>query len=86
MYSKWYVNLNNSLNSTSEILAENLNGIPLMATTSEMSSQIKSVKEYFPLTVSHRVHAEHSGIGWRGKNGLIVNQVYSCMIRARGLI
>jgi epoxyqueuosine reductase QueG len=44
------------------------------------------VSQYFPLVVSHRVHAEKAGIGWRGKNGLIVNPRYSCMIRLSGVI
>jgi epoxyqueuosine reductase QueG len=86
VYAKWYQTLNNSLNKTSKRIAKVVNGIPLPATSEGMSSTVKSVKEYFPSVVSHRVHAEHSGIGWRGRNSLIVNPVHSCMIRLAGVI
>ena len=71
---------------TSKKLAEAVSGIPLPATSEGLATTIESVKDYFPRTVSHRVHAEHSGIGWRGRNSLIVNPVYSCMIRLAAVI
>ncbi len=86
VYAKWYEVLNNSLNQASGTLADAFDGIPLPATTTGLASKVKSVKEYFPTVVSHVVHAEHSGIGWRGRNCLIVNPVYSCMIRLAGMI
>jgi epoxyqueuosine reductase QueG len=86
VYAKWYQTLNNSLNKTSKRIAKVVNGISLPATSEGMSSTVKFVKEYFPSVVSHRVHAEHSGIGWRGRNSLIINPVYSCMIRLAGVI
>lgn len=86
IYARWYETLNNSLNVTSLRLAESINGIPLPATSEGMAAVVETVKDYFPTVVSHRVHAEHSGIGWRGKNSLIVNPVYSCMIRLAGVI
>jgi len=85
-YAKWYETLNYSLNNTSKEIAEAINGIPLPATSEGMASKVNTVKDYYPTVVSHRVHAEHSGIGWRGKNGLLVNSVYSCMIRLSGVI
>ena len=33
------------------------------------------------MTVSHRVIAENAGLGWRGKNELIVNDTSSCALR-----
>jgi epoxyqueuosine reductase QueG len=46
-----------------------------------MTGTVKHVEEYYPTTVSHRVAAELSGVGWRGKNELIVNPRFSCAIR-----
>ncbi|MCW4012556.1 MAG: hypothetical protein NWF07_06125 [Candidatus Bathyarchaeota archaeon] len=86
VYAEWYKNLNKALNETSKNLAKAVNGTPLPATSEGMASQINTVKDYFPTVVSHRVHAEHAGIGWRGRNSLIINPVYSCMIRLAGVI
>lgn len=86
IYAKWYETLNDSLNQTSKKLAEALNGIPLPATSEGLASEVRSVKEYYPTVVSHRIHAEHSGLGWRGKNSLLVNPIYSCMMRLAGVI
>ena len=85
IYAKWYAYLNNSLDNTSRKIADNLCGVPIKATTSDMASKISSASDYYPMVVSHRVHAELSGIGWRGRNSLIVNLKYSCMIRKRSL-
>jgi epoxyqueuosine reductase len=38
------------------------------------------------MVISHRVVAENAGIGWRGKNQLIVNERYSCAIRLASVI
>jgi epoxyqueuosine reductase QueG len=86
IYADWYTYLNNSLDATSKKMAKTFNGIPITATTTGMASKINHVSEYFPTVVSHRVHAENAGIGWRGKNSLIVNPRYSCMIRLSGVI
>ena len=86
IYAKWYDYLNNSLNETSRKISKAHNGIPLPATSEGKATKVKTVKEYFPTVVSHRVHAEYSGLGWRGKNRLLVNPVYSCMIRLAGVI
>jgi epoxyqueuosine reductase len=86
VYADWYTYLNNSLDKTSKKISEEFNGIPITATTTGMASKISHVSEYFPTVVSHRVHAENAGIGWRGKNSLIINPRYSCMIRLSGVI
>jgi epoxyqueuosine reductase QueG len=36
--------------------------------------------------VSHRVAAEQSGVGWRGKNELIVNPRFSCAVRLASVL
>ncbi len=86
IYADWYTYLNNSLDKTSKRIAEEFKGTPITATTTGMASKISHVSEYFSTVVSHRVHAENAGIGWRGKNSLIINPRYSCMIRLSGVI
>ena len=86
IYADWYTYLNNSLDKTTKRIAEKFKGIPITATTTGMAAKISHVSEYFSTVVSHRVHAENAGIGWRGENSLIVNPRYSCMIRLSGVI
>jgi epoxyqueuosine reductase len=38
------------------------------------------------MTVSHRVVAENAGLGWRGKNELIVNEKFSCALRFASVV
>ena len=86
IYAGWYTYLNNSLDKASSMIAEEISGIAISATTTGLASKLTHVSQYFPGVVSHRVHAENAGIGWRGKNSLIVNPRYSCMIRLSGVI
>ncbi len=86
IYARWYAYLNESLDYTAGRIAESFKGIAIKATTSGMAEHVTKADQYFPTVVSHRVHAELSGIGWRGKNGLIVNPVYGCMIRLGGVL
>lgn len=86
IYARWYTYLNESLDKASNLIAEEIEGIAISATTTGMASKLTHVSQYFPTVVSHRVHAEQAGIGWRGRNSLIVNPVYSCMIRLSGVI
>ena len=86
IYAGWYTYLNNSLDRASGMIAEDIDGVAISATTSGIASELTHVSQYFPMVVSHRVHAERAGIGWRGKNSLIVNPRYSCMIRLSGVI
>jgi len=85
-YSGWYDRLNHALNEASSALAERIGGISIPATTVGIATKIEHVENYYSLVVSHRVAAERSGVGWRGKNGLIVNQKYSCAIRLASII
>jgi epoxyqueuosine reductase QueG len=86
VYAGWYTYLNNSLDKASSMIAEEISGTAISATTTGLASKLTHVSQYFPGVVSHRVHAERAGIGWRGKNSLIVNPRYSCMIRLSGVI
>ena len=85
-YSDWYDRLNKALNDTSSSVAERIGGVAIPATTSGMITVIEHVEYYYPLVVSHRVAAELSGVGWRGKNELIVNPTHSCAIRLASII
>jgi hypothetical protein len=85
-YEKWnfYANeynlLNNILNDISSQIASIMDGIPLKA-TSELG-RVRSVEEYYPYAkLSHRVVAEHAGLGTRGKNELIVTKQNGCAVR-----
>lgn len=85
-YSKWYNKLNQALNKSSFDLAEQMEGISIPATLGGLVNEVKHVEDYYSLCVSHRVSAELSGVGWRGKNSLIVNPIYSCAIRLASVI
>ncbi len=84
LYVKEYHKINNLLNLISREIADSLGGIPIQATIEEMPT--KNVEEYYGITVSHRVVAENAGLGWRGKNELIVNEKFSCAIRFASII
>jgi epoxyqueuosine reductase QueG len=85
-YVKWYNKLNKSLNETVETLEKETGGISIPATLDGITSKIKNVEKYYSLVISHRVGAELSGVGWRGKNELIINPKYSCAIRLASTI
>ncbi|MEE8355323.1 MAG: hypothetical protein V3S09_05805 [Candidatus Bathyarchaeia archaeon] len=85
-YSDWYDRLNRALNEASSAMAERIGGISIPATMGGIATKIENVEDYYPLVVSHRVAAEQSGIGWRGRNELIVNPNYSCAIRLASVI
>jgi epoxyqueuosine reductase len=86
IYSKAYTRLNKALNETAGIIAEAVKGIAIPATVEGLSSKINHVEDYYAQRVSHRVAAEKSGIGWKGKNELIVNPRYSCAIRLASIL
>jgi epoxyqueuosine reductase QueG len=86
-YEKWnfyadeYNLINNSLNDVCAQLASILEGVPLKA-TSELGSRVHSVEEYYPYAnISHRVVAEHAGLGSRGKSELIVTKQNGSAVR-----
>jgi len=85
-YGREYDRINQVLNRMALAIASQFNGIPLKATIGDMKGEVEHVWEYWPLVVSHRVVAENSGIGWRGKNQLIIHEKYSCAIRFASII
>ncbi|MGD2200063.1 MAG: hypothetical protein PVJ38_00350 [Candidatus Bathyarchaeota archaeon] len=86
VYADWYHRLNTALNDTASLLAEDIGGYSIPATTTGIAKEISHVEDFYPLVVSHRVAAELSGVGWRGRNELIVNPRYSCAIRLASVV
>jgi epoxyqueuosine reductase QueG len=86
LYAREYHRLNRALNATVQRLAAETGGMAMPATLDGVAAKIGHVEEYYGMVVSHRVVAEQAGVGWRGKNELIVNSVYSCAIRLASVI
>jgi epoxyqueuosine reductase QueG len=84
VYAREYHRLNVFLNDISKGLAERFDGIRIPATIEGIA--VTNVEEYYGRTVSHRVIAENAGLGWRGKNDLIVNSRFSCALRFASVI
>ena len=86
IYADWYPRLNNALNDTVTRLAQVVDGIPLMATLTGEAEKVNHVEDYYSMVVSHRIPGLLSGIGWKGKNELVVNPRYGCAIRLASII
>ncbi|MHA1389882.1 MAG: hypothetical protein ACTSUZ_02740 [Candidatus Thorarchaeota archaeon] len=85
-YAEEYDRINQVLNRMAPAISSHFGGIPLKATIGGMKREVEHVWEYWPLVVSHRVVAENAGIGWRGKNQLIIHEKFSCAIRFASII
>jgi len=85
-YALEYDRINQILNKIAKSLASKYDGIPLTATIGGVIDKISHVSDYFPMVVSHRVIAELAGLGWRGKNQLIIHEKFSCAIRFASVI
>jgi len=86
IYAGEYQRLNTALDETAARLAVETGGTAIPTTVMGMASEINRVEDYYSMAVSHRVSAEQSGIGWRGKNELIVNPNYGCAIRLASVV
>lgn len=87
IYASEYENINSILNAIAGRLAEEIDGIAIPATwETQERKQYHYVREAFGATVSHRAIAEIAGLGWRGKNGLVINEKHSCAIRFASII
>lgn len=84
-YARWYINLNDALNETAEALAKETGGIAIPATVS-WTADVKHVEDFYKMAVSHRVAAEQAGVGWRGKNELVINPIYGCAMRLASVV
>ena len=86
VYAQEYHSLNALLNKTVLSLAEFTGGYPIPATREDTTQKIDRVEDFYDLCISHRVGAELAGLGWRGKNELIVTQHMGCAIRFASVI
>jgi epoxyqueuosine reductase QueG len=86
IYAREYHALNNLLNKTIYSLAEYVGGVPIPATQENTAQKINKVEDFYNLCISHRVVAEQAGLGWRGKNELIVTEKQGCAIRFASII
>jgi epoxyqueuosine reductase QueG len=85
VYADEYNVINNVLNDVCHGLVSVLSGVPLKATVE--GKEIHSVEDYYPLAkMSHRVVAEHAGMGARGKNELIVTRQNGSAVRFASFI
>ncbi|MFX0171877.1 MAG: hypothetical protein ACFE9L_08155 [Candidatus Hodarchaeota archaeon] len=80
-YAKAYVKLNQQLRILSEKIAVLTQGVPILPTIDGLVGRINHVQKFFPQTISHRLIGELAGIGWRGKNNLIIHPQISCAFR-----
>jgi epoxyqueuosine reductase QueG len=86
IYAGLYRLLNKALDETAERLADKTSGVGIPATLTGVAGEVEHVEDYYSRVISHRVAAELSGVGWRGKNELIVNPVHSCAIRLASIV
>ncbi len=85
-YALEYERLNGLLDDLSIFIARKFRGIPIPATVRGLVNNVSNVSDYYHQTVSHRLIAEIAGLGWRGKNGLTINEHYSCALRFTSII
>jgi len=86
IYAEEYNIINNALNEVCTELASIMNGVALKATL-ELDKEVHSVEEYYSIAkISHRVVAEHAGIGARGKSELIVTKQNGSAVRFASFI
>ena len=85
-YAREYDRINKVLNRMAPIIASRFKGISLKATIGGEIGNVEHVWDYWPMVVSHRVVAENAGLGWRGKNQLIIHEKFSCAIRFASII
>lgn len=86
VYAREYRELNRVLDMISEKIANRFGGVVVPATIGGLAKKVSNVHEYDEMTISHRVVAENAGLGWRGKNELIINPKYSCALRFASII
>ena len=67
-----YAELHSLLDQIVTELAGRFGGAAESATIEGWGAHVSHVRGYFPACVSHRAFAEAAGVGWRGKNGLLV--------------
>ncbi len=85
-YASEYNRINQVLDRMSRDIASRYGGIALTATIDGVIGEVNTVQDYFSMVVSHRAIAELAGLGWRGKNQLIIHEKFSCAIRFASIL
>lgn len=85
-YGREYEKINQSLDEIAGKIADSFGGTPIAATIGGLVGKVSNVEEYYALTISHRIVAECAGLGWRGKNELVVNERYGCALRFASIV
>lgn len=85
-YAKEYKHLNDMLKEIGELIAQNFGGFAFPPTTGVPAENISNVIDYYPHTISHRVVAEQAGIGWRGKNELLITKSHGPTVRFTSIL
>ncbi|MFX1237446.1 MAG: hypothetical protein ACFFAS_01030 [Promethearchaeota archaeon] len=86
LYAEEYAHLNEMLGEIGTKLANRFDGFNLPPTTGVPAEEVDYVADYFPHTISHRVVAEHAGIGWRGKNELLITTLFGPAVRFTSIL
>jgi len=86
VYARAYREMNGVLNMISMKVAGRFGGSAIPATLGGLAKEVDNVNEYDKMTISHRVVAENAGLGWRGRNELVINQRYGCALRFASVI
>lgn len=84
IYANEYRKINGYLNAISSDISDHFGGVAIPATVEGVAA--KKVENYYEMAISHRVVAENAGLGWRGKNELVVNERFSCALRFASVI
>jgi epoxyqueuosine reductase QueG len=84
VYADEYRRINGYLNAIACEISCQFGGVAVPATVENVV--VRSVEDYYGLAVSHRVVAENAGLGWRGKNELVVNERFGCALRFASVI
>jgi epoxyqueuosine reductase QueG len=84
LYAREYHKLNRFLNTISRDIADRFEGVSIPATVEGVA--VKNVEEYYAMAISHRNIGENAGLGWRGKNELVINERFSCALRFASVI
>jgi epoxyqueuosine reductase len=85
-YSDEYQHLNDKLKYISRKIAKKFKLFAFPPTTGVPAENIRNVIDYYPHTISHRVVAEHAGIGWRGKSELIITKTHGPAVRFTSIL
>lgn len=80
-YVEAYNELNRCLGRVAGSMAERFGGVAEVPTRNALAGEVSHVSQCFPLCVSHRAFAEASGLGWRGRHGLVVTPEFGPALR-----